>query len=66
MGKTRYNSSFDDNFEGRQKKVEKGRNKHHKYKKKLFVMASTLQSDDEAFDEYIDYEDASQRRFKLK
>ena len=55
-----------DEDEGRQKRVEKGRNKNNKYKKKLYNMATSLKPDDEAFDEYLDYEDVSNKRFKLR
>ena len=48
------------------KKPTKGRDKINKYKKKIYNMATSLDLDDEAFDEYLDYEDLNYRRNKIK
>jgi hypothetical protein len=64
--KKSYKLDFEDDESRKHKKSEKGRNKVDKYKKRVYNMATSLNPDDEAFDEYLDYEEAMYRRFKLK
>lgn len=62
--KKSYKNDFDD--DKRLKKTEKGRNKTDKYKKRIYNMATSLNPDDEAFDEYLDNEAVQYKRFKLR
>lgn len=64
MKKSRRNDFEDD--DKKIKKIEKGRNKVDKYKKRIYNMATSLDPDDEAFDEYLDNEDVQYKRFKLR
>lgn len=57
---------FDDDEKRGIKRVEKGRNKVDKYKKRIYNMASSLDPNDEAFDDYLEYEEMNYRRSKLK
>jgi hypothetical protein len=56
--------SFDEEDKRGIKRVEKGRNKVDKHKKRIYTMAESLNPDDEAFDEYLDHAEVSYQRFK--
>lgn len=58
------NFDFD---EKRMKNIEKGKNKVDKHKKRLYNMASSIDSyDDDAFDEYMIIQDEVWNRFKAR
>lgn len=59
-------ASFDDEDGKRMRRVEKGSNKLDKHKKRIYNMATSLDLDDEAFDEYLDHEEVTFRRLKLR